>query len=55
MNYNFSTIIIGAGLTGLSTAALFEENQKDYFLIEKNTTIGGKISSSNIGLSLIHI
>ena len=48
MNYNFSTIIIGAGLTGLSTAALLQKKQKDYFLLEKNTTIGGKISSSNV-------
>lgn len=48
MNYNFSTIIIGAGLTGLSTAALLQKKQKDYFLLEKNTTIGGKIGSSNV-------
>ena len=48
MSYSYSTIIVGAGLTGLSTAALFEKNHKDYFLIEKDTEIGGKIKSSDI-------
>ncbi len=46
MIYSYLTIIVGAGLTGLSTAALFEKNHKDYFLIEKDTEIGGKIKSS---------
>ena len=48
MSYSYSTIIVGAGLTGLSTAALFEKKHKDYFLIEKDTEIGGKIKSSDI-------
>ena len=41
------TIIIGAGLTGLTTAFYLKNAQKDFLVLEKSGTYGGAIQSEN--------
>ena len=39
------TVIIGAGLSGLSCAIQLEKKGRDYLLVEKANRIGGRVGS----------
>lgn len=39
-------VVIGAGLTGLTTAYYLQKNQKEFLVLEKQTRIGGVIHST---------
>ncbi|MFL2630796.1 MAG: FAD-dependent oxidoreductase [Thermodesulfobacteriota bacterium] len=41
----YENIIIGNGLTGLTIAKLLSLKSKDYLIIDKNNTVGGKVST----------
>ena len=45
MKQNYDIIIIGAGISGLTCAQKFNENNKDFLLIEKSNRIGGRVGS----------
>lgn len=40
-------VVIGAGLTGLTTAYYLQKNQKDFVVLEKQSRIGGVIHSTS--------
>lgn len=42
------TIILGAGITGLSTAHFLSKKTEDFLVIEKNNKVGGNIHSQNL-------
>jgi len=39
------TVIIGAGLSGLSCAIQLEKERRDYLIVEKANRIGGRLGS----------
>ena len=45
MKQNYDIIIIGAGISGLTCAQKFNENNKYFLLIEKSNRIGGRVGS----------
>lgn len=47
MNKIYSNIIIGSGITGLTIAKLLNSKNEDYLIIDKNDTIGGRVSTEN--------
>jgi oxygen-dependent protoporphyrinogen oxidase len=44
----YESIIIGGGISGLSTAFALKKRNKNFLLIEKNAYVGGVIQSENI-------
>ena len=40
-----NTVVLGAGITGLSTAHYLSLKNEDFLVLEKNNRVGGNISS----------
>ena len=47
MSIDFDTVVIGAGVVGLSTARCFSESGREVLVLEKESKIGQGISSRN--------
>ncbi len=48
-------IIVGAGIAGLQAARILEKNKIDFLLIEKSTSLGGRVQSETFnGFTLDH-
>ena len=45
MNPQYNTVIIGAGLTGLSTAYFLNKKTQNFIVLEKNHQAGGSMQS----------
>lgn len=43
-NYTYDTLIVGAGLAGLSAALRLNKKGKNVLVVEKNDTVGGKLT-----------
>ena len=48
MNEQINTIIIGAGISGLSSAYFLSKTNKSFLVLESSSDIGGNIKSKNI-------
>ena len=49
------TVIIGAGVGGLTTGAILANDGHDVLVLEKSSKLGGRTASMEYKLSLIHI
>ncbi len=47
MSKSYDNIIIGSGITGLTIAKLLNNKNEDYLIIDKNNSVGGKLSTEN--------
>ena len=47
MSKSYDNIIIGSGITGLTIAKLLNNRNEDYLIIDKNKSVGGKLSTEN--------
>ena len=48
-------VILGAGITGLSTAHYLSLKNKDFLVLEKSNRIGGNIFSEIVSLNIVGV